>query len=84
VGGGSSGIETIGALNDFIRETTKVFYKGINTKDVRVLLINGDDKILDEVGDELGKFTETTAIMPITEKIVSFFLEIGKVRTPSI
>src|ERR687891_1753067 len=46
VGGGSSGIETIGALNDFIRETTKVFYKGINTKDVRVLLLTEMTKFL--------------------------------------
>ena len=70
VGGGFSGIETIGALNDFIRETTKVFYKGINTKDVRVLLINGDDKILDEVGDELGKF----ALQKLKERGVEFIL----------
>ena len=71
VGGGFSGIETVGTVNDFIRETTKVFYKNINDQDVRILLINGDDKVLDEVGDDLGKF----AVQKLKERGVEFMLD---------
>ena len=70
VGGGFSGVETVGAVNDFIRETIKAYYKNINDRDVLILLINGDNKILSEVGDELGKF----AVHKLKERGIEFML----------
>ena len=56
VGGGFNGVETVGELNDFIRETTRAYYKNIYMSDVRVILVNAKDKILEEVDDELGEW----------------------------
>ena len=46
VGGGFSGIEIAGVLNDFIKETVKRFYKNISTDEINIILVNGQDKIL--------------------------------------
>jgi NADH:ubiquinone reductase (H+-translocating) len=54
-GGGFNGIETVGELNEFVRDSLKGFYKNIYMSDVRVLLINAGNKILEEVDEELGK-----------------------------
>jgi NADH dehydrogenase len=56
VGGGFSGIETIGALNDFVRETVREFYKNIYMTEIKIVLVSAEDKILAEVDEELGKF----------------------------
>ena len=56
VGGGFNGIETVGELNDFIRETAESYYKNIYMSDVRVKLVCATDKILEEVDDELGEW----------------------------
>src|SRR5918995_319802 len=40
VGGGFAGVETIGEINDFIKESIKDYYQNIDIKDVRVILIN--------------------------------------------
>jgi NADH:ubiquinone reductase (H+-translocating) len=70
-GGGFSGIETIGAINDFVRETRTAFYNNINPKDLRILLINADDKILAEVDNELGTF----ALQKLKERGIEFILD---------
>jgi NADH:ubiquinone reductase (H+-translocating) len=57
VGGGFSGLETVGELNDFIRESIKDYYHNLEAKDVRVILINSGDRLLPEVPDELAEFT---------------------------
>ena len=56
VGGGFSGVETVGSLNDFVKDTVKEFYKNIYMTDIRVILVNAHDKILPEVGEELGDY----------------------------
>ncbi len=56
VGGGFNGIETVGALNDFIRETIREFYKDIYMTDVRIVLVNSEDRILEQVDEDLGKW----------------------------
>ena len=38
VGGGFNGVETVGAINDFVRESIKDYYKNIYMTEVRVLL----------------------------------------------
>lgn len=57
VGGGFSGIETVGELNDFVRDSVKHFYHNIDIKDIKVLLINSGPRVLPEVSEELSEFT---------------------------
>ncbi|MGB7634450.1 MAG: FAD-dependent oxidoreductase [Nitrososphaeraceae archaeon] len=56
VGGGFSGVETVGELNDFIRESIKLFYHNINEADARVVLISSGQRILPEVTEDLSDF----------------------------
>jgi len=56
VGGGFSGIETVGAVNDFVRDLVKQFYPNIYMSDVRVILVSATDKILEQIDESLGKF----------------------------
>ena len=55
VGGGFSGVEIVGELNDFVRDSIKEFYHNIDEYyDVRILLVNSQDRILPEVSEDLG------------------------------
>jgi NADH:quinone reductase (non-electrogenic) len=56
VGGGFNGIETVGELNHFVRDSIVKYYKNIYMTDVKVILISATDKILEQVDEELGKF----------------------------
>ncbi len=56
VGGGFSGVETVGSVNDFVRDTIKEYYPEIYMTDIRVILINATDAILEQIDDDLGKF----------------------------
>ena len=56
VGGGFSGVETVGAVNDFVRDTIKEYYPNIYMSDVRVILVSATDKILEQIDEKLGKF----------------------------
>ena len=56
-GGGFAGVETTGAINDFIRETAR-YYPSIVHTDVRVVLIHPDRFLLPELGEELGLYAE--------------------------
>jgi len=56
VGGGFAGVETIGEINDFIKESIRDYYQNIDIKDVRVILINSGAGILPEMDEQLGKF----------------------------
>jgi NADH:ubiquinone reductase (H+-translocating) len=56
VGGGFSGVETVGSVNDFVRDTIKEYYPNIYMSDVRVILVSATDKILEQIDEELGKF----------------------------
>jgi NADH:ubiquinone reductase (H+-translocating) len=57
VGGGFSGVETVGELNDFVRDSVKYFYHNIDEKkDLRVILVNSGGRILPEVTEDLSKF----------------------------
>jgi NADH dehydrogenase len=70
VGGGFSGVETVGELNDFVRETVRKFYKNLFMTDIKVILVNAHDKILPEVGEELGNF----ALQKLKENGVEFIM----------
>lgn len=56
VGGGFSGVETVGAINDFVRESIKKYYSEIYMTDVRIVLVSATDKILEQVDEGLGNF----------------------------
>jgi NADH dehydrogenase len=56
-GGGFGGVETTGAVNDFIRETAR-YYPSIAETDIRVVVIHPDSFLLPELGEELGLYAE--------------------------
>ncbi len=56
VGGGFNGVETVGALNDFIRESILCYYKNICMTEVRVILVHTTDRLLEQIDEPLGKF----------------------------
>lgn len=57
VGGGFSGVETVGELNDFVRDSVKQFYHNIDIRYVKVILVNSGPRVLPEVSEELSEFT---------------------------
>ncbi|MGZ5547068.1 MAG: NAD(P)/FAD-dependent oxidoreductase, partial [Nitrososphaeraceae archaeon] len=56
VGGGFAGVETIGEINDFIKESIRDYYQNIDIEDVRVILVNSGSTILPEMDEQLGIF----------------------------
>ena len=44
VGGGFSGVETVGEINAFIRESIKQYYHNIDDFDIKVVLVSSSDK----------------------------------------
>ena len=57
-GGGFSGVEVGGALNDFVREAL-ASYRHLNDSMVRVVLVHAGPVILPELGEELGRFAQS-------------------------
>jgi NADH dehydrogenase len=57
VGGGFSGVETVGELNDFVRESIRDYYHNLDENDARIILINSGDRLLPEVPAKLADFT---------------------------
>jgi NADH:quinone reductase (non-electrogenic) len=56
-GGGFSGAETTGAINDFVRETVR-YYPQLSEHLVRVIVVHPGNFLLPELGEELGKYAE--------------------------
>jgi NADH dehydrogenase len=56
-GGGFSGIETTGAVNDFVRETMR-YYPLLREELVRVVVVHPGDFVLPELGEKLGRYAE--------------------------
>ena len=56
-GGGFAGVETAGAVNDFLREGMK-FYPRLKEDMVRVVLVDPGDHILPELGKSLGHYAQ--------------------------
>jgi NADH dehydrogenase len=57
VGGGLTGVEVAGALNDFVREAVK-FYPEIDRKNIRMSLIEAGPRLMPEMNERLAKFAE--------------------------
>ena len=56
-GGGFAGVETIAAVNDFVREALK-FYPRIDPARLRMVLVHAGNVILPELGPELGAYAQ--------------------------
>jgi NADH dehydrogenase len=56
-GGGFAGVETIGAVNDFVRDTIK-YYPELNEDLVRIVVVHPGPYLLPELGEELGNYAE--------------------------
>src|SRR2546430_4812174 len=56
-GGGFAGVETVAALNDFVREALP-FYPNLCEDMLRVMLVHSGSAILPELGESLGSYAE--------------------------
>jgi NADH dehydrogenase len=56
-GGGFAGVETVAALNDFVREALP-FYPNLCEGMLRVMLVHSGPVILPELGESLGRYTQ--------------------------
>jgi NADH:ubiquinone reductase (H+-translocating) len=56
-GGGFAGVETVAAVNDFVREALK-FYPNLAEAQLRVVLVHDGSVILPELGERLGTYAQ--------------------------
>jgi len=58
VGGGFSGVEVAGEINDLVRSSLH-FFQNIKDEDITVIIIHSQDQILPEMGSELREFARS-------------------------
>ncbi|NUO83583.1 NAD(P)/FAD-dependent oxidoreductase [candidate division KSB1 bacterium] len=56
-GGGFAGVETVAAMNDFLREACD-FYPHLHAEQIRVVLVHPGAVILPELGEKLGAYAQ--------------------------
>jgi NADH:ubiquinone reductase (H+-translocating) len=56
-GGGFAGVETIAAVNDFLREAL-TFYNNLEQRDLRIILVHSGPVILPELNPKLGAYAQ--------------------------
>ncbi|HKP85192.1 MAG TPA: NAD(P)/FAD-dependent oxidoreductase [Blastocatellia bacterium] len=61
VGGGLTGVEVVGALNDFLREAAE-YYPEIDRKQIRVMLVEAGPRLMPEMNEDLAAFAEKVLI----------------------
>ncbi|QLH06798.1 NAD(P)/FAD-dependent oxidoreductase [Nitrosopumilus ureiphilus] len=70
VGGGFAGVETMGEINQLVRDSTKNFYPSIGDENICMNLVASKDFILSELGTKLGrmatKYLKNTGVNVIT------------------
>ena len=54
-GGGFAGVETVAAVNDFLRDAIP-FYKNLHERDLRIVLVHSGNVILPELSEKLGAY----------------------------
>lgn len=91
VGGGLTGVEVVGQINDFVRESAD-YYPEIDRRKIRVMLIEAGPRLMPEMNEKLAAFSEkvlikrgvevltNTAVVGVDEK--SFALSTGE-RIPT-
>jgi NADH:ubiquinone reductase (H+-translocating) len=57
-GGGFAGVETVGALNDFVREAV-TYYPTLAEAELRVVLVHPASVLLPELNESLGRYAQT-------------------------
>ncbi|MGW1885489.1 NAD(P)/FAD-dependent oxidoreductase [Streptomyces sp. NPDC001970] len=55
VGGGFAGVEALGELEDMARYATR-YYHNIKPEDLKWVLVEASDRILPEVGEQMGRY----------------------------
>ncbi|MFR9797735.1 NAD(P)/FAD-dependent oxidoreductase [Streptomyces sp. MS06] len=58
VGGGYAGVEALGELEDMARHTAR-YYHNVRPEDMKWILVEASDRVLPEVGADLGRYTVT-------------------------
>ncbi|MGP2441442.1 NAD(P)/FAD-dependent oxidoreductase [Streptomyces sp. JW3] len=58
VGGGYAGVEALGELEDMARYAVR-YYHNVDPDDMKWILVEATDRVLPEVGEELGRHTVT-------------------------
>jgi NADH dehydrogenase len=58
VGGGFAGVEALGELEDMARYAAR-YYHNVQPEDMKWILVEASDRILPEVGEEMGRYTVT-------------------------
>jgi NADH dehydrogenase len=56
-GGGFSGVEVAAELNDFVRRVARN-YRGLDPRQIRVVLVHSQDRLLPEVAEKLAGFAQ--------------------------
>jgi NADH dehydrogenase len=56
VGGGYAGVEALGETEDMLRSATK-YYPNVEADELRFVLVEAADRILPEVGEDMGRYT---------------------------
>ncbi len=56
-GGGFSGVETMAALNDLVRDAAKE-YDGIQESDIRTVIVQPEERLLPEISESLAKYAQ--------------------------
>ena len=56
LGGGFSGVETVGELDDFLKSAQR-FYKNVERKDCRIVIVHSGDRLLPELSEKLSANT---------------------------
>jgi NADH dehydrogenase len=56
-GGGFAGVETVAAVNDFLRDALR-FYPRLTAAELRVVLVHDGPVILPELGERLGRYAQ--------------------------
>ncbi len=54
-GGGFAGVETIAAVNDFVRDAV-CFYPNLGNESIRMVLVHSGETILPELSEKLGRY----------------------------
>jgi len=70
VGGGFAGAETLAEAEDMLRDACK-YYNNVKREDMRFILVEAANRILPEVGPELGKWTQAR----LEERGIEVYLE---------
>ncbi|MEU6403984.1 NAD(P)/FAD-dependent oxidoreductase [Streptomyces sp. NPDC046985] len=56
VGGGYAGVEALGELEDMARYAAR-YYHNVTPEDMKWILVEASDRVLPEVGEEMGRYT---------------------------